>query len=44
MSIEVDRASIHRFVVDTLAKSHKNFEAIMSNQFPDLERADEILA
>ena len=33
----------NRFVVDALAKSRKNFEAIMGNQFCDLERASEIL-
>ncbi len=34
----------NRFVVDALAKSRKNFEAIMSDQFSDLEQADAILA
>ncbi len=32
-----------RFVVDALAKSRKNFEAIMNDQFCDLEKAGEIL-
>jgi alkylation response protein AidB-like acyl-CoA dehydrogenase len=33
----------NRFAVDALAKSRKNFEAIMGNQFCDLESAGEIL-
>jgi alkylation response protein AidB-like acyl-CoA dehydrogenase len=33
----------NRFVVDALAKSRKNFEAIVGNQFCDLESAGEIL-
>ncbi|MBW2543272.1 MAG: acyl-CoA dehydrogenase, partial [Deltaproteobacteria bacterium] len=33
-----------RFAIDALAKSRKNFEAIMANQFSDLEHADRILA
>ncbi len=32
-----------RFAVDALAKSRKNFESIMANQFSDLEHAGEIL-
>jgi hypothetical protein len=35
---------VNRFAVDALAKSRKNFEAIMANQFSDLEHAGEILA
>jgi len=34
----------NRFAVDALAKSRKNFESIMANQFSDLEHAAEILA
>jgi hypothetical protein len=34
----------NRFVVDALAKSRRNFEAIMANQFSDLGHAGEILA
>ncbi|MBW2713908.1 MAG: acyl-CoA dehydrogenase, partial [Deltaproteobacteria bacterium] len=35
---------VNRFAVDALAKSRKNFEAILADQFSDLEHADEILA
>ena len=35
---------VNRFAVDALAKSRKNFEAILADQFSDLEQADEILA
>jgi hypothetical protein len=34
----------NRFAVDALAKSRKNFESIMANQFSDLKHAAEILA
>ena len=34
----------NRFAVDALAKTRKNFESIMANQFSDLEHAAEILA
>ena len=33
----------NRFAVDALAKSRKNFESIMANQFSDLAHAAEIL-
>ena len=33
----------NRFVVDALAKSRRHFEAIMSNQYSDLEHSGEIL-
>ena len=33
----------NRFAADAMAKSRKNFEAIMGNQFCDLEKAGEIL-
>jgi hypothetical protein len=35
---------VNRFAIDALARSRKNFETIVGNQFSDLEHAAEILA